>query len=150
MFENSCVRPLEEIAQWGRQIYRELNTEADKMANLHKDERHVTAGLRHFSCYRLFFDGSVTPKGAGGGWVLYGATEVRQDAPEEWTRVASVSFAMPHGSTITICELEACMWGVAFVAALFQGEAEAAANLESWKPLKLAGVKTMVLADLLK
>ena len=92
----------------------------------------------------------MTPKGAGGGLVQYGATEVRQDAPEEWTRVASVSFAMPHGSTITICELEACMWGVAFVAAMFQGEAEAAANLESWKPLKLAGVKTMVLADLLK
>ena len=41
------------------------------------------------------------------------------------------------------------MWGVAFVAALFRSEAEAAKNLDSWQPLKIKGVKTMTLAELL-
>ena len=47
---------------------------------------------------------------------------MESDEEHEWTAIASLSFDMPAGSTVTVCELEACVWGVAFLAAvLFAG-----------------------------
>ena len=150
MFKDHGVLPREAAADWARHVYRELNVEADEMANRQRDERQVTKDMCRYNCYRAYFDGSVTPTGAGGGWVLYGAQEVLQDEPSAWKRIAAVSFPMPPGSTITQCELEACLWAVGFATALLQSEAEALRNLQTWVPQKITGVKTLLLADLLR
>ena len=110
----------------------------------------METNLREYRCYRLFFDGSVTKTNAGGGWVLYGATEVGQDSPDEWTRIAAASFAMPPGSTITVCEFESCLWGIVFVAALFCSGGDAAINLQEWKPQQIKGVRTLMMANMLR
>ena len=109
----------------------------------------LTSNLCQYNCYRVFFDGSVIATAAGGGRVLYGAQEVKQDEPSEWERIAAVSFPMPVGSTITQCELEACLWAVCFMESLFRSEAAALRNLQTWEPQKISGVKTLILADLL-
>jgi hypothetical protein len=109
----------------------------------------METNLQEFKCYRLFFDGSVTKTKAGGGWVLYGATTVAQDTQEEWKLIAAVSFPMPPSSTITACELEACLWGVAFIAALFSGGSHAATNLQTWQPQHIEGMRTLMLANLI-
>ena len=148
--EESGVRPRTDTADWGRHIYRELNTEADILANRHEDSRHMETNLQDFKCYRLFFDGSVTKTKAGGGWVLYGATQVAQDSQEEWNRIAAVSFPMPPNSTITACELEACLWGVSFIASLFVSESQAAVNLQTWQAQHIKGIRTLMLANMIQ
>ena len=72
-------------SEWTRHIYRELNAEADKLANKHRDEKKITPGLGQHRCYQLFFDGSVTADSAGGGLVLYGSSAVVHDSPDEWS-----------------------------------------------------------------
>ena len=57
------------------------------------------------TCYKLYFDGSVTKTKASEGWALYGASEVTHDTPEEWIQIAIASFSMPPSSAITACEL---------------------------------------------
>eukprot|EP00973_Karenia_brevis_P078040 10840374-Karenia_brevis.AAC.1 len=52
-------------------IFRELNGEADALAGLHHNASSVYEPIRRHNCFRLFFDGSKTETGAGGGWVLY-------------------------------------------------------------------------------
>ena len=104
---------------------------------------------RLFAYYRLFFDGSVCAAGTGGGWVLYGATTVQEDELREWQIIASCSFGMPADATVTICELEACLFGIAFIAAMSRGAVEARECLETWQTLKVRGVKTILLADMM-
>jgi len=72
------------------------------------------------------------------------------DEPEEWTQVAAVSFPMPKESTITNCELEACLWGIGYLLSSLQSEDAAAKNLQNWRPWQPRGVKTLLLADLLQ
>ena len=74
----------------------------------------------------------MTEKAAGGGWALFGATGAAIDVLHEWNLIAEVSFDMPRHATITVCELEACVWGVAFYAAMCAGIGEAHRNLATW------------------
>ena len=90
-----------------------------------------------FNCFRLFFDGGCNRQGtaAGGGWVLYGAVRMVDDAPEEWTKMAELSFPLGDGCTVTVAELEACLWGVCYLSALLECDASVAEHLNSWRPL---------------
>jgi len=65
------ARPRQDAADWGRHIYRELNVEADKLANQHRHEQTVLSTAKLYKRFRLFFDGGVTANAAGGGWILY-------------------------------------------------------------------------------
>ena len=91
----------------------------DGLANRH-ERTHKQYCSKRYARYRIFFDGSVSSRAAGGGWALYGADDVVEDIPEECTLVAEESFGMQRNSTITVCELEACVWAVSFFGALWQ------------------------------
>ncbi len=150
MLRYSRLSPRCDTADFGRHIFRELNGEADSLANRHCFTSSFHSDDLRFGYYRLFFDGSVTSTATGGGWILYGSHGVQADAQEEWLRVASLSFPMGLEATITACELEACLWGVAFEAALFEGRDAAVANVKEWTPLKVEKFPTLCLAGLLQ
>ena len=123
--------------------------ETDALANRHWSE-HVYSGIaRHFACYRLCFDGSVSPTGAGGGWILYSAETIQEDEPHEWFMVASCPFEMPADATVTVCELEACLFGVAFMGAVSRGEGETCEYRSLWHTLKVKNLKILKLAEML-
>merc|ERR1719198_2290091 len=90
--------PMKLMAQnrkdWARHIYRELNGEADALANLHCYSAYFDEDNHCFTHYRIFFDGSVTPSRTGGGWILKGAYRLERDVPEAWHCVAKLSFPM--------------------------------------------------------
>ena len=129
------VMPRAGDADFGRHIYRELNGEADALAG-----RHAFTYVEHtsqcdFVCFRFFFDGSCAGTGSGGGWTLYGAADVLCDDEAEWTRIASLSFALRAGSTVTAAELEAAVWGTAYLLAHLQGKAAVEKHLGTWQQL---------------
>eukprot|EP00973_Karenia_brevis_P063223 8790424-Karenia_brevis.AAC.1 len=68
------VRPRQDCSSWSRHVFRELNGEADALAGLHAYTYVEHIPDLAFKCYRLFFDGSVSQKNSGGGWVLYGSS----------------------------------------------------------------------------
>ena len=144
------VRPREFSADWGRHIYRELNGYADVLANRHCYTSWFSDVRQRFERYRLFFDGSVTKTAAGCGWALYGAGCSAVEVETEWTLIVELSCPMPAHATITVCELEACVWGVAFAAALFEGREAAAEVLSTWKPLDLKCHRVLKLALLVE
>ena len=67
-----------------------------------------------------------------GGWILYGASEIHADDPHAWHLIVSCSFEMPSDATATVFELEACLFGIAFVTTLSRGLREAHECLDSW------------------
>ena len=142
------LAPRCDSADFGRHIYRELNGEADHLANkyCYTVDFHIPAPK--YTYYRLLFDGSVSKSGCGGGWVLKGSHRVDKDMPEEWSNVARVSFPMPRHSTITTCELEACVWGVAFTMLLIRNADAASDNLKQWAPWHIPNIRTLKLAKL--
>ena len=133
----------------GRHIFREINKKADALANMHSYSRRLETEKK-YKFYRLFFDGSVTKTAAGGGWILYGADTVVNDDTTEWTIKAAVSFPMGIEATITICEMEACLWGITFMAAYLESSVSARSNMMSWKPLSVKKCLVLQLAQLLQ
>ena len=88
---------------------------------------------------------------AGGGWILYGADSIMHDEQDEWaTFVASASFPMGLEATITVCELEACLWGVSFMTTLVADIEMANHNLVHWKPLAVQNIPILLQAELLQ
>ena len=81
---------------------------------------------------------------------MYGSDAVNIDDPTEWTFVAAVSFPMPPEATITVCELEACVWGVCFVTALAISCDDANKNLFTWKPMSVNRFPILQLAQMLE
>ena len=55
---------------------------------------------------------------------------------------------MPADATVTMCELEARRFGIAFIAAISLGAGNARECLESWQTLKV-GVRTILLAEMI-
>ena len=144
------MRPRCDAADWGRHIYRELNQEADSLAGRHAHTYQEFCHGRHYRCYRICFDGSVTETASGGGWILYGARTIIEDAPGVWTRLAQLSFPLAIGSTVTVAELESCLWGVTYLMARLQGTCVATANLQKWKPMNTSKLKILSLSGLIQ
>eukprot|EP00973_Karenia_brevis_P045707 6329188-Karenia_brevis.AAC.1 len=68
MIQTKRLKPRHETADWGRHIYRELNTQADELAGRHVLSYERVDNAVPYTCFRLFFDGSVSQSGSGGGW----------------------------------------------------------------------------------
>ena len=138
------------MEDWGRHIFRELNGHADSLANRHTHTQWFDGQQPRFDRYRLFFDGGVTKRAAGGGWALHGTSFDANDVPEAWQLIATLSFAMPVSATVTVCELEACIWGIAFFADFMKGPDAAENNLSAYKPLDTSKHQVLKLAQLLQ
>ena len=69
--------------------------------------------------------------------------------PIEWQKVASLCFAMPQSATVTVWELEACLWGVAFATTLMVDPEAAGFILRRWQPIDTNGFDVLRLAELL-
>ena len=143
------VAPRQDCDDWGRHIYRELNAEADALASRHSFEHREYTSERNFSYFRLFFDGSCSCRGSGGGWALYGSTRIEEDSLEEWTRIADMSFPLGQRSTMTITEMEACLWAIAYLAARLQGPSAVAEHLQTWRPLDTSNFQILELSGLM-
>ncbi len=125
--------PRTDDADWGRHIFRELNTEADALASRHAHSYALYTSAFDFNIFRLYFDGSAADTGSGCGWVLYAAKEAAQDRVEDWTKVADMSFPLGASATVTAAELEACFCGVSYLLASPDGRAEHFCR--TWTPL---------------
>ena len=149
MVELFGIRPRSDDADWGRHIFRELNCEADALAGVHRFAFQEHSCDTNWVAYRLFFDGSCTESGAGGGWVLYGSRHVFHDSLHEWEKLADLSFALGTGATVTAAELESCSWGVSYLKARLQGIRESHDNIHKWRTLDTSRCKILTLAELL-
>ena len=86
--------------------------------------------------------------GAGGGWVLYGSYNVIGDSLANWFVIATLSFPMAIDATITACELEACVWRVAFAVAYLEGIVEARDVMKNWSTMDTRTMPTLQLASI--
>ena len=66
-----------------------------------------------------------------------------------WTKMAELSFPMGEGCTVTVAELEACLWGICYLAAVLDGDAAVAIHLENWRPLGTSRFRLLELSGLL-
>lgn len=135
LISNFGFRPRTDLSDWGRHIFRELNTEADKLAGRHRYHFQEHSNDTSMLAYRLFFDGSRTSTGTGGGWVLYGSRDGSRDASCDWERLADLSFQMDASATVTACELEAALFGMDNVHARFTNFSNSARAMGEWTPL---------------
>ena len=136
-------------AEWARHVYRELNAEADELANRHYFKYQQYCSVDGFRYFRIYFDGSVSDGGAGGGWVLYGSRHLTTDAPEDWSKIADLSFGLRVGATVTAAELEACVWAIAYLGDALQDPAAANFNPELWQPMDTSRLPILSLAGML-
>lgn len=120
----ACIRTLERLhcssgleprsvsADIHRHIFRELNVEADALAN----EAHSKGtqswqsnGLRRCRFYRAFFDGSKRGASTTGAWILYGSQgEASHSSECVWMKLAWSHFPVDAASS-TGAELEAAL-----------------------------------------
>ncbi len=92
----------------------------------------------------------MTDKSTGGGWILYGRHAQETDMPEDWSKIACLSFPMGPQATIMACELEACLWDIAFTMALLGGDAVATENIKTLIALNVERFPELQLAELLR
>ena len=83
------------------------------------------------------------------GWILYGSADWQADTQEEWTRIAQLGFAMHDGATVTVTELESCLWALAYFHAWLRGPVEALRNVHDWRPLDTKRFKLLELSGLI-
>ena len=81
--------------------------------------------------------------------MLYGARVVENDSLDEWTRIADLSFPLGRGSTVTIAELESCLWGVTCLNAWLSGQAALDDHIAKWQPLSTDSFEVLELSGLL-
>ena len=87
-------------ADWARHIFRELNGEADTLANRHAHTFSLHACPKPCLAFQVFFDGSSSPSGCGCGLVLFGAESIIADVLAESNRIAEMSFQLAFEATI--------------------------------------------------
>ena len=115
-----CFYPRHASADWAKHTYRELNQEADELAGRHECTYKLHLRDCHFSRFRLFFDGSHRSDPSGGGWLLYGSSDVADDNATEWSRIAELNF-MHKSAIVTAAELESSLWGMAYLLSWMRG-----------------------------
>ena len=104
---------------------------------------------RCYNCYRMFFDGSCADDAGGGGWVLYGGNTVCEDDPGDWIKLASLSFPLPRTATVTVAELESCLWGIVYFSAWLRGPLSAREQVRNRRVLDTTRLHILELAGLL-
>lgn len=150
MMQSFSVKPRQDSADFGRHIYREVNTAADELAGRHAHSFEQHWNSRAHRKFRLFFDASSTSDGAGGGWVLYALNDDAPDTPLHWIKIAALSFSLDTEATVTTAELEACLWGVVYFASWLRNPRQAAQQALSWEPHRAQRQKVLELAGLIQ
>ena len=125
------VRPRTETADFCRHIYRELNCEADRLANKYADSWSLEYYDKPATYVRAFFDGSRRSSQAAFGWIVYTCCDPVLDEESGWTPVARRSLVLPSRATITAAELEACSSLVSFLQAYYVGYEQAAIEVQA-------------------
>jgi ribonuclease HI len=146
---NFGLRPRLDDAEWSRHVFRELNKDADALATSHVDSYTEHCHDTEFLHFRIFFDGSCSSSGSGGGWVLYGTPGAKTDAPEEWLRISELSFPLQKGATVTAAEFEACLSSLAYFRAWMQGPSATKRHVQTWKPLDTSRFGLLELSGLI-
>ena len=141
------VRPREDCADFCRHIFRELNQEADAMANRHGSSCHVKEYGEPAACVRAFFDGSVKGKRAAFGWVVQECSAGDQDM-SKWRTVATKSGSLPDGASITAAELEACSSLVSFLSSYYKSYEEALGRITMDRLMNYNSIRVLFLAEL--
>ncbi|CAK0832361.1 unnamed protein product [Prorocentrum cordatum] len=136
-------------AEWARHVYRELNAGANELANRHCFKYQQYCSVDGFRYFRIYFDGSVSDGGVGGGWVLYGSRHLTTDAPEDWSKIADLSFGLRGGAAVAATELEPCVWVIVYLGDALQGPATANFNPELWQPIDTSPPPILSLAGML-
>ena len=142
------VRPRTDTADFCRHIYREFNHTADRLANKYQNTWHIEPHHEPPLFVRGFFDGSCKAPKAAYGWVVYGASELKEDVETNWTILATKSGVLPDGATITAAELEGALSLTSFLSVYYQSYNAALANISQHTCMDYAAVQTFVLADL--
>ena len=108
-WHSGYLAPRTTIADWYRHVYRELNHEADALANRAMDEMRSSAWCRPHSFLRPvrlrgWFDGGRRSASvASCGWLIKASYESSPDAA--WYTIASASVLLPTGTTSVNAEL---------------------------------------------
>ena len=147
MWCQNSVRPRTDSADFFRHIYRELNTEADALANKYADSwslEYYEAPAKHI---RAFFDGSRRPSKAAFGWIVY-ASSANGDEISDWKPLATRSCVLPQQATITAAELEACSSLVSFLRAYYLGYTQALQTIQTQSLLDYRAVHILSLANM--
>ena len=149
MFVHHNLRPRMDSAEIFRHVYRELNTEADKLAGRADATWHMEHYTSPYPLLRLHFDGSSTHTAAGCGWILYGAHHVADDEEKEWICIAWHAFKLPNKVFCTAAGLEALAAGVHFVVAYLRNANEAQKCLQTLRPQDFSKSNELVLHDVM-
>ena len=129
-------------------IYRELNTDADSLANRHADTWRLEPFAKPASFGRAFFDGSRHDDKTGFGWVVFTSEDPTTDSRDIWSNVATRSVAISPEATITAAELEAASSLVSFFVAYYEGYSAALKEIQRHRSLDYAAVRILKLAHM--
>ena len=143
------VRPKRDVCDFCRHIYRELNTEADRLAYKHASEWSLEAYSEPAPRIRGFFDGSVQGDKAAFGWIVFALDVDKVDSRENWVHVASKSGTLPDTASITAAELEGLSSITSFLRAYYISYEDAMADMECTTNINHKLVRVLTLADLL-
>jgi len=142
------VRPRVDSVDFCRHIYRELNVEADRIANMHSNSWSLVHYDAPATRVRAFFDGSKRSQQTAFGWIVYCCDGAERDETSEWKPVATRSVVLPKEATITAAELEACSSVVSFLRAYFLGYTQALAEIQTQRLLDYNAVRILSLASM--
>jgi len=141
------IRPRTDSDDFFRHIYRELNTEADRLANLYEDTWTLEYYGEPARRIRAFFDGSKRPSKSAFGWIVY-VCDGGNDEISDWKTLATRSVVLPKQATITAAELEACSSLVSFLRAYFIGYAQALEAIQTRSFMDYRAVHILSLANM--
>ena len=128
-------------------MFRELNSEADELANRHGNTWHLEAYSNPAVYVRGFFDGSVKGEKAAFGWIVLASFAGDEDM-SLWRPIAYKSGCLPDLATITAAELEAALSLVSFLHSYYQSYDKASHNISTYAPMNYDIIRSLALADL--
>jgi len=141
------VRPRQDSADFCRHVFRELNGQADALANRHCNTWHLDVYDKPATCIRAFFDGSVRRGKSAFGWIVLACPSGDADM-ELWRTVASKSGSLPDGATITAAELEGSLSLLSFLHSYYQSYHKSRADISALPSMDYVTVRSPTLADL--
>ena len=147
LVSQGSVRPRQDSADFCRHVFRELNGQADELANRHCNTWHLDPYTAPATCIRAFFDGSVRSNKAAFGWIVLACPDGDHDM-EQWSTIASKSGSLPDGATITAAELEGSLSLVSFLHAYYQSYEKARSNICEYPLMPHNTIRSLLLADL--
>ena len=146
---DSCnVEPREATADFGRHIFRELNTDADALAGRHEDSAWLQNYARPAKFVRAFFDGSCKGTSTAYGWKVFATNDVASDSLGDWHPVATRCGVLPGHASVTAAELEGAASLVGFLEAYYQGHSVAERALRKKYYVDHTAIHVLQLADL--